>query len=190
MMWQSFKMSRLAIIKERLLSKKETMIFETERLFVRRLQESDANLFFDLMSNPNVMSLIPQTPFSKEKSDSELTRLISIEQTSNTKIWGLCEKTTNEFIGISGFLKNNESENEIAYRIREKHWNKGFGTEIAKGLLDFGFNKKNMELITADVFIENVRSIKILSKFFILQKEFFNNEDDCIDRRYVVKKEN
>lgn len=165
------------------------MIFETERLFIRKLQESDADLFLDLMSNPNVMNSIPQVPFSKENSDSELKRLILIEKSTNTKIWGLCEKTSNEFIGISGFLKNKEAEDEIAYRIREKHWNKGFGTEIAKGLIDFGFSKLNMELITADVYIENVRSVKILNKFFAPQKEFFNKEDNCIDRRYIVKKE-
>ncbi len=165
------------------------MIFETERLFVRKLQESDTNLFFDLMSNPNVMNSIPQSPFSREKSDSELKKIIAIEQTSNTKIWGLCEKTTNEFIGISGFLKNNETEDEIAYRIREKHWNKGYGTEIAKGLIDFGFTKLNLELITADVYVENIRSVKILEKFFTKKKEFFNEDDDCIDRRYFVRKQ-
>ena len=165
------------------------MIFETERLFVRRLQESDADLFFDLMSNPNVMNMIPQAKLNKAESDSQLKELIQLEQSSDTKIWSLCEKATTEFIGFAGFLKNTDSEDEIAYRLREKHWSKGFGTEIAKGLIDFGFTKMDMELITADVFIENVKSIKILEKFFTAQKEFFNEEDNCIDRRYIVRRE-
>ena len=166
------------------------MIFETERLFVRKLKEADADLFFDLMSNSNVMNMIPQTILNKDESYSQLKDLIELEQSSDTKIWSLCQKSNNEFIGFAGFLKNTDSEDEIAYRLREKYWNKGFGTEIAKGLLDFGFNEKNMNLITADVFIENIKSIKILEKFFTAKKEFFNNEDDCIDRRYIVRKEN
>ena len=62
------------------------MIFETERLFVRKLQESDADLFFDLMSNPNVMGLIPQAVLIKEESDSQLQELIELEKSSDTKI--------------------------------------------------------------------------------------------------------
>ena len=164
------------------------MIFETERLFVRKLQESDADLFFDLMNNPNVMSMIPQAILNKEECDSQLKELIELEHSSATKIWSLCQKSNGEFIGFAGFLKNLDSEDEIAYRLREKHWNKGYGTEIAKGLIDFGFTKMNMGLITADVFIENVRSIKILEKFFTAQKEFFNKEDNCIDRRYFIRR--
>lgn len=164
------------------------MIFETERLFVRKLQESDADLFFDLMSNSNVMRMIPQATLSKEESDSQLKELITLEQSSDTKILGLCQKSNSEFIGFAGFLKNTDSEDEIAYRIREKHWSKGYGTEIAKGLIDFGFKNMNMELITADVFVENIRSVKILEKNFTLQKEFFNKEDNCIDRRYIIRR--
>ena len=166
------------------------MIFETERLFVRRLQESDADLFFDLMSNPNVMNMVPEPVLNKEESNSQLKELIALEQSTDIKIWSLCEKENNEFIGFAGLLKNAEGEDEIAYRIREQHWNKGFGTEITKGLIDFGFKNMNMELITADVYIENVRSIKILDKFFTMQKEFFNKEDNCIDRKYIIRKEN
>ena len=164
------------------------MIFETERLFVRKLQESDSDLFFDLMSNPNVMNMIPQVVLNKEESDSKLKKLTELEHSSTTKIWSLCQKSNSEFIGFAGFLKNTDSEDEIAYRLRENHWNKGFGTEIAKGLIDFGFTKMNSNLITADVFVENIKSIKILEKFFTAQKEFFNTEDNCIDRRYIIKK--
>lgn len=164
------------------------MIFETERLFVKKLQESDADLFFDLMSNPNVMNMVPQTILNKEESDSKLKQLIELEQSSDTKIWSLCQKSNGEFIGFAGFLKNTDSEDEIAYRLREKYWNKGFGTEIAKGLIDFGFKNMNSNLITADVFIENVKSIKILEKFFNVQKEFFNEEDNCVDRRYIIRR--
>ena len=133
------------------------------------------SLFFDLMSNTNVISMIPQAVLNKEESDSQLKELIHLEKSSDTKIWSLCQKSTNEFIGFAGFLKNIDSEDEIAYRLRENYWNKGFGTEIAKGLIDFGFTTMNSNLITADVFIENVRSIKILEKFFTAQKHQRNS---------------
>lgn len=166
------------------------MIFETERLYARKLKESDEVLFFKLMSNPNVMNPIPQSPFNREESTTELHRLISLEKSTETKIWCLCEKGNDEFIGFCGLLKNDENEDEIAYRIIENFWGKGYGTEIAKGLIDFCFSTMESETITADVSIENIKSVKILNKFFAIQKEFFNSKDNCIDRRYILKKEN
>lgn len=166
------------------------MIFETERLYARRLEKNDEVAFFELMSNPNVMNPIPQKPLDKTESVSKLTDLILLEKTSDTKIWSLCIKGCNDLIGICGVLKNDNNEDEIAYRIIERFWGKGYGTEIAKGLIDFCFVQMNSELITADVCVENVKSVKILNKFFTVQKEFFNAEDNCVDRRYIVRKEN
>jgi len=52
------------------------MIFETTRLYVRRLGENDQAAFFDLMGNPNVMNPIPQKPLDKAQSISKLAELI------------------------------------------------------------------------------------------------------------------
>lgn len=166
------------------------MIFETERLYTRRLEKNDEVAFFELMGNPNVTNPIPQKAFSKTESISKLTDLILLEKSSDTKIWSLCKKGGNDLIGICGVLKNDENEDEIAYRIIEKFWGKGYGTEITKGLIDFCFVQMKSELVTADVCVENVKSVKILDKFFTIQNEFFNAEDNCVDRRYILKKEN
>ncbi|MBL7932687.1 MAG: GNAT family N-acetyltransferase [Bacteroidia bacterium] len=165
------------------------MIFETDRLYVRPLEEKDEMFFFELMGNPNVMNLIPQKSLNKEESMLQLKELILLEKTSDTKIWCLCEKGNNDLIGISGLLKNNEKQDEIAYRLIERYWGNGYGTEIAKGLIDYCFNNLKSDLVSADVFVENTRSLKILDKFFHVEKEFFNAEDNCMDRRYVLRKE-
>ncbi len=164
------------------------MIFATQRLYVRPLETSDEHAFFDLMSNPSVMSAIPEQPLNQIESLAVLEELIQLEKNSDTKIWCLCEKDQRELIGFCGLLKNNENQDEIAYRLREKYWNKGYGTEITKGLIHYCFSVMKSDLITADVFVENDRSIKILEKFFRSQKEFFNSQDNCIDRRYFLKR--
>ncbi|MBI3233995.1 MAG: GNAT family N-acetyltransferase [Bacteroidetes bacterium] len=165
------------------------MIFETTRLYVRQLKESDEAAFFELMSNPNVMNPIPQKTFGKEESVSKLAELILLEKSSDTKMWCLCKKGNNDLIGISGVLKNDDGEDEIAYRIIERYWGHGYGTEIAKGLIDYCFVNLKSNLVTADVFVDNVKSVKILDKYFSIKKEFFNAEDNCMDRRYVLRKE-
>ena len=166
------------------------MIFKTERLLIFALKKSDSEDFFDMMGNPNVMLPIPQKTMTKIESDAKLNELITLVKSASKKIWSLVETKSNDFIGICGFLKNNDDENEIVYRLREKYWEKGYGTEIAKGLIDSGFKKLNFNLLTADVNIDNIKSVKILDKFFIRDKEFFNKQDNCTDRRYKLTKEN
>jgi len=164
------------------------MIFETERLLVRKLNTNDSELFFELMSNPNVMNPIPQKVFTRIESNTKLTELIFLEKSSKTKIWSLTEKGNDSLIGICGFLKNNENDDEIAYRLIERFWGKGYGTEIAKGLIEYSFEILNFKKITADVNTDNKKSSRILEKFMNPVREFLNKEDNCTDRRYEITK--
>lgn len=163
------------------------MIFDTDRLIVRQLQESDQSAYFDMMSNPNVMRPIPSNVMTEVESNEHLYKFLNTDHaTSDTKVWAIELKEENVFIGLCAFLKNDENEDEIGYRLREKYWGVGYGTEITKGLIDFGFEHLNTDLITADVYVDNLRSVKILEKFFNRDIEFFNKEDKCTDRRYKL----
>lgn len=165
------------------------IIFKSNRLITRSFTLSDASDFFDMMGNPHVMHPIPLKPLSQKESNKKLKELIALYQKdSRRKIWAISLKNSSELIGLCGLIINNENENEIAYRFREKFWGFGYGTEIAKGLIDFGFKSLDFELITADVFIENKRSIKIIEKFLTFEKEFYNPTDKCTDRRYKLSK--
>lgn len=164
------------------------MIFETQRLQVRKLQAIDKDLFFEMMSNPNVMLPIPQKPMNKIESDQKFLDLLSGSNPRTINIWAVAEKEKNIFLGICGFLKNDEQDNEIAYRFIERHWGLGYGTEIAKGLIDYGFNQMHSTKIMADVNVVNTKSVKILEKFMIATKEFYNEKDQCTDRRYAIHK--
>ena len=164
-------------------------IFRTNRLLVRSLREADADDYFDMMGNPNVMNPIPREIMSRKESDDHLEKFLAENQELNgIKAWAIELVDRTEFIGLCAFLKNDENQDEIGYRLREKHWGKGFGTEVTKGLLNYGFERLKMDTITADVAISNANSVKILEKFMTAKKEFFNPADNCIDRRYEVTK--
>jgi ribosomal-protein-alanine N-acetyltransferase len=165
-------------------------IFDTERLLIRTLKEEDSEYYFDMMGNPNVMNPIPRQVMTRESNNHLAICLKKVQNTSGTKVWAVELKTEKKFIGICAFLKNNENIDEIGYRLREKYWKKGFGTELTVGILKYGFEQMKMNEITADVDTRNLNSIKILEKFMKVKKEFFNRADNCIDRRYEVNKHN
>jgi RimJ/RimL family protein N-acetyltransferase len=166
-------------------------IFETERLSIRTLKEEDSDGYFDMMGNPNVMNPIPRKAMTREESNNHLKNFLKMDQaTSTIKVWAIELKVENKFIGLCAFLKNNDNEDEIGFRFREKYWKNGFGTEVTAGLLKYGFQQLKIYKITADVDTRNLNSIKILEKFMTVKKEFFNESDNCIDRRYEVIKNN
>lgn len=165
------------------------MNFQSERLIFRRLLEVDREGYFDMMSNPNVMNPVPRPVMSKEESDENFNKHSTSDfSKTDVKPLAVLRKDTSEFIGLVAYLKNDEGDDEIGYRLREKHWGIGFGTEICKELIDYGFSDLGFEKITADVNMGNIRSVKILDKFFTPVREFMNVEDNCMDRRYEVFK--
>lgn len=166
-------------------------IFETERLEIREFVKSDADCFFDLMGNSKVMNPIPLDALTRVESNNKLIKLIDLYKLkTEKKIWAITLKNNLELIGLCGLIINNDNEDEIAYRLRENFWGHGYGTEISIGLIDYGFEKLNFELITADVNISNKKSRKILEKFMFFDKEFYNPIEKCTDRRYKLTKKN
>lgn len=168
---------------------KKKKVFETERLTVRYFDNTDQDAFFDLMGNPKVMNPIPVPVLNQEESKRKLIELIDLYKiNSDKKIWAITLKNNSKCIGLCGLIINDEDENEIAYRLREKFWGLGYGTEIAKGLISYGFVKLNFDLITADAQISNLKSIQILEKYLKFDKEFYNPIEKCTDRRYKLEK--
>jgi ribosomal-protein-alanine N-acetyltransferase len=163
------------------------IIFETTRLIVRKLQASDREAYFDMMGNPKVMNPLPRPAMSREESDAHFDTHLTPSVDSTTQVWAVQTKTNDGLIGLAAFLKNDKNEDEIGYRLREQFWGTGYGTEICKGLIDYGLNVLQTTIITADVYAENTASVKILEKFFKFEEEFYNEEEACWDRRYKLK---
>lgn len=81
-------------------------------------------------------------------------------------VWTIRMKEQNSFIGEAGIRLSADrfKLGEIFYNILPEYWNKGFGTEISKGLIKFGFRRMNLHRVEAGVATENLASIKVLEK--------------------------
>lgn len=80
--------------------------------------------------------------------------------------WKVLEKETGKFVGLTGmFLSNDKFKMaEFYYKFFPEFWGKGFATETAKALINFGFTKYNLHRIEAGVATENMASIRVLEK--------------------------
>ena len=72
------------------------------------------------------------------------------------------------FIGQAGLFHqtfNTQQENiELAYRFHRRFWGRGYATELAIALIDWGFNTRHLSKIIAPVHPGNERSIRVLEK--------------------------
>lgn len=166
-------------------------VFNTKRLEVRELQSSDKDFFIELLSAPEIIKPIPQPQWSVEdvlKRFESSTNYSPSPELSDQVIWGVYEIGKIELIGLCALLTNDLNQREIGYRFRSTYWGQGYGTEITKGMINFCFSKLGIPMLTADVNIENLPSVKILEKFFRASLEFYNEKDGCTDRRYELRK--
>lgn len=158
---------------------------ETERLILRRLNESDTAAILKLRGDAENMKFIPR-PLAKTEDDAlEHIKLINARIDSNEGInWAITVKPSNELIGIIGHyrIKPESFRAEIGYMILPEFHGNGITTEAIKATVDYGFDVMNLHSIEAIIDPENYASERVLQKngfvkeAHILENEYYNGK--------------
>ncbi len=163
------------------------MIFETERLIVRKLIIDDLYAFHEMQSNPKVMQFATGEPKNFEDNKLELKSLISKYDVEENDFWiyAIHDKISNNFVGTVALVKD-DKDDEIGYRFLEKYWSRGYGSEICKGLIVYcksiGMNK-----IIGYVVDKNIASTKILEKYnFKVVSKYFCKDIGLPETKYEL----
>lgn len=159
-------------------------------MVIRHLAETDLDDFYDLQSNPNVLRYVGSPPSTFDECAAEIKTLIATYQEEKDRllVWGIYLKSTDEFVGTCAFIRD-EKGKEIGYRLREKHWGNGYGSELTPALLSYVFDHYKVDEIWAEADVLNVGSVKILNRNLVNQGKRWNQEDKCWDYHYLLTKE-
>jgi len=65
---------------------------------------------------------------------------------------------------------------ELGYWIGTSYWDKGFATEAARAVLNFGFSRTQLHRIVAQRFAENAASARVLQKLGFVQEGVLRQE--------------
>lgn len=172
------------------------MYIETERLILRKLEETDVDRLFLLDSNEEVMKYIGM-PVLKNLSESKKVIEIIQQQYIKNGVGRLAviEKESGLLIGWSGLKLITQEINgynhiyDLGYRFLPECWGKGYAMESGKASLTFGFNHLKIDTIYAYAHSENNGSNHILRKLGFENKDKFR-EPDGICFWYELKREN
>ncbi len=153
-------------------------MIRTERLIIKSWSIDDAADFYEL-SQDTGFNLFPITRYEQKTLETArdwLKQNIESVSKGGLGFQGIWEKTSGTLIGIAGFrLFHLEKENryEITYRLRENAWGKGYATEAARAMVNYGFLNSPAKEIAVSITPDNEASIKVAKK---LGFKWTNNE--------------
>ena len=150
------------------------MHVETARIRFRKFTEHDFELLYLLDSNVEVMRFIrngtPRTPQEVQEKLAEI--LAYYQKNEGLGVFAAFEKDSDQFMGWFCLKHLDKSKDiEIGYRILPQFWNKGFGSEGAKAMLDYGF-EQGLQKICAVAHPENIASQAVMKR---LGMEYIQN---------------
>lgn len=164
------------------------MIFETERLLIRKLDLNDLEHFHQLESDPKVLMYATGKVKSLTANKTELIDLISKYDKHLNDFWiyAIERKLDAAFVGTVALVKDH-TDDEIGYRFLQKYWGKGFGFEVCKATVKFCKQQGFKKLIGYCV-DENIASVKILEKLnFKIVGHFMNDDTKLPETKYELK---
>ncbi|MEL6926747.1 MAG: GNAT family N-acetyltransferase, partial [Bacteroidota bacterium] len=104
-------------------------------------------------------------------------------------VWAILTRHDNQFIGTCAAVYNFRGGTELGYRLDDPYWGKGYASETTKGLIDYSFAHMDSDLLIARADKQNIASCRILKKFMRFQNEEFNEEDQCMDLVFHLRRE-
>ena len=144
---------------------------ETNRLYLREISELDIDDLYEMDSDPEVHRYLFQNPVKNKKQLLEVIKMIHQQYHENgIGRWAVINKETKECTGWVGLKYCRETLNhrsdyfDLGYRFKQKHWGKGYATEAARAIIDFGFTTLNIDVMVALTDPEHHKSKKVLEK--------------------------
>lgn len=131
-----------------------------------KFQEVDFSDYFSLVSNEKVMAQITEYAIPFEEAQSNFQKLLKRnEKYEHSGSYKVYDSSINEFIGLGHLTLDEENDEvaEIGYMIKPEYWGKGYGSEIAKVLIEKAI-KSELKKLKAIIDPDNIASRKILIK--------------------------
>lgn len=160
---------------------------------MRRYKRDEKNYLSALLTDDLVMKYVGEgRTLSPAEIDYLWHRIHDVNYVENKiGVWAVFNFKDSKYVGHAAIKPRpeNESEWEIVYYLLKEAWGKGFGTEIARKLIEVGFKYFDLKAVYATVEEENKPSIRILEKagMQFCRYEFDEAGKFCV---YVIRSKN
>ncbi|MEL7444553.1 MAG: GNAT family N-acetyltransferase [Pseudomonadota bacterium] len=157
-------------------------VLETERLVLRRIDEGDAQLQFEVLNTAAVMQHLGGV---KELHEIEARHSKSMASFAREGFGFMfvVEKATGDLVGHCGLkrvnnpLAPNPGDHEIGWLVREDRWRKGYASEATIAVIDWAFGSIGASHLVALTSESNIGSWKLMEKLGMERRRDLDFDD-------------
>ena len=164
------------------------MRIETERLFLREMNENDYEALYAVLADSDIMQHYPYT-FDETRVKGWISRNIERYQIFGFGLWAVCLKDSGEMIGDCGLtmqLIGGVIKPEIGYHIRKDHQRKGYAKEAAIAVRDWTFRNTPFNVIFSYMKYTNTPSAQTALSWGCHQVDEFEDEVNEITKVFAI----
>ena len=139
----------------------------TERLTLRRMSVKDTDDMFDYAKRQETTEYLLWYPHQTRKYTEDALRYIGTRYNLGEFYdWAVIENESGRMIGTCGFTRFDLPHNsaEIGYVLNPDFHGKGYATEAARRVIDFGFSELSLHRIEAKFMLGNDASLHVMEK--------------------------
>lgn len=143
----------------------EIPYIKSERLVLRKIEETDAAGLSELAHSPNVYRHLPTFLYERKYDDIQyVIRRLYDECFKDSIILGVFMEE--EFCGLAEIYgyRENTHKASIGCRFLERYWGKGIATETVGALVRYLAQETDIEIITASTMVVNKPIIHVVEK--------------------------
>ena len=145
-----------------------TRTIRTARLQLRSWRDDDIAPFAALNADPAVMEFFPR-PLDRAESEAAVVRIRDHFDRHGFGLWAVEVPGIADFIGFVGLAVPRFEAHftpcvEVGWRLAREHWGRGYATEAARSVLEFGFGDLALEEIVSFTTETNRRSRAVMER--------------------------
>jgi RimJ/RimL family protein N-acetyltransferase len=142
-------------------------ILETERLTLREFTQDDGELMLEILNDPGFIRFVADRNVrtTREAADYLRDKILPSYSERGFGFYVVELKENGTPIGMCGLIKRDALEHvDVGFSIFERFWGKGYATEAARAVMEFGLTTLRLPKIVGITKADNVRSAAVLEK--------------------------
>lgn len=141
------------------------MIYQTERLLVRRLTDGDAGALHELHRRDEVMRWLDRTlSTGPDDERARIARWRAAER-DGFGFFGIVLRATGALVGVLVLKPFDDLPHvDLGWRLHPSHWGNGYATEAARGAVAYAFGTLGLDEVAAATLPDNARSRAVMER--------------------------
>ena len=169
-------------------SRPDMIIFETKRLWLREMVQSDYSSLSNILQDEDVMYAY-EGAFNNAEVKEWFDKQTGNYKESGFGLWAVCLRGTDEMIGQCGLTMQDYKDQkvlEVGYLFRKSVWGRGYATEAAAMCRDYAFTKLNAKEVFAIIRDTNIASQNVATRIGMTKVDTFIKHYRGIDMPHIL----